>query len=180
MTFPQAPSATPPPTSRSTSLPPHHIKLALVHPQIAPNTGNIARLCVASGTELHLVRPMGFVLSDRNLRRSAMDYWSRLKFTLHDDTAAFLNAAGSDARLWMFDSAGSVDLWDAHFQDGDWLVFGSETRGLPADLLNRAPKQSIRIPQVAGERCLNLSTAAGIALYEALRQLGNAMHRADV
>ena len=151
--------------------PPHHIKMVLVHPQIAPNTGNIARLCVATGTELHLVRPMGFVLSDRNLRRSAMDYWERLRHTIHDDAEAFVRAAGESARLWMFDSTGEVDLWDADFRDGDWLVFGSETRGLPDDLMKRSPARGVRIPQVEGERCLNLSTAAGIGLYEALKQI---------
>ncbi len=153
------------------SLPVHQIKLVLVHPQIAPNTGNVARLCVATGTQLHLVRPLGFVLSDRNLRRSAMDYWDRLKFTLHDDVDAFVHFAGEAARMWMFDSGGEIDLWDADFRDGDWLVLGSETRGLPADLLAKAPGRSVRIPQVAGERCLNLATAAGIALYEALRRI---------
>jgi tRNA (cytidine/uridine-2'-O-)-methyltransferase len=152
-------------------LPQHQIKVVLVHPQIAPNTGNIGRLCVATGAELHLVRPLGFVLSERNLRRSAMDYWPRLKWRLHDDTTAFVQSAGEAARMWMFDSAGRVDLWDADFQDGDWLVFGSETRGIPDDLLSRAPQRSVRIPQVAGERCLNLATAAGIALYEALRRV---------
>jgi tRNA (cytidine/uridine-2'-O-)-methyltransferase len=151
------------------SLPPHQIKVVLVHPQIAPNTGNIARLCVATGAELHLVRPMGFVLSDRNLRRSAMDYWARLRHWVHDDVDSFLRFAGDGARMWMFDSAGKVALWDADFRDGDWLVFGSETRGLPAHLMTRAPGRSVHIPQVAGERCLNLATAAGIALYEALR-----------
>jgi tRNA (cytidine/uridine-2'-O-)-methyltransferase len=153
------------------TLPAHQIRLALIHPQIAPNTGNIARLCVATGAELHLVRPMGFVLSDRNLRRSAMDYWERLKFTVHDDADAFLRYTGKVARLWMFDSAGEVDLWDADFRDGDWLVFGSETRGLPADWMARSPGRAVRIPQVAGERCLNLATAAGIALYEVLRRI---------
>ena len=73
--------------------------------------------------------------------------------------------------MWMFDSAGEVELWEADFQDGDWLVFGSETRGLPSELMSRAPKRSVRIPQVGGERCLNLATAAGIALYEALRRV---------
>jgi tRNA (cytidine/uridine-2'-O-)-methyltransferase len=153
------------------SLPAHQFKLALVHPQIAPNTGNIGRLCVAAGADLHLVRPMGFVLSDRKLRRSAMDYWSRLRHTVHDDVSAFLQFAGDDARMWMFDSAGEIELWDADFKDGDWLVFGSETRGVPPELMTRAPERTIRIPQVAGERCLNLATAAGIALYEALRRI---------
>ncbi len=147
---------------------PHRLSIVLVHPQIAPNTGNIARLCVASGARLHLVRPLGFVLSDRNLRRSAMDYWPRLQLTVHDDLPAFLASRGGD-RMWMFDSTGQTSLWDADFKDGDALVFGSETRGLPPELLAVSPGRSVRIPQVAGERCLNLSTSAGIALYQALR-----------
>ena len=149
-------------------LPAHNLKVALVHPQIAPNTGNIARLCVATGTELHLVRPMGFVLDDKQLRRSAMDYWPRLRFRVHDDLAAFLNHVG-DARMWMFSTKGTRSHWDADFRDSDWLVFGSETHGLPDSLLNRDAGQVLRIPQAPDERCLNLSTAAGIALYEALR-----------
>jgi tRNA (cytidine/uridine-2'-O-)-methyltransferase len=155
-------------------LPAHKFKVVLVHPQIAPNTGNIARLCVASGTELHLVRPLGFVLSDRNLRRSAMDYWPRLKLTIHDDTSDFLRFAQTPPRMWMFDSEADVELWDADFKDGDWLLFGSETRGLPADLISNAPGPTVRIPQVQGERCLNLATAVGIALYEALRKVKRA------
>ena len=110
-------------------LKPHRLSVALLQPQIAPNTGNIARLCVAAGVHLHLVRPMGFVLSDHNLRRSAMDYWPRLKLTVHDDTAAFL-AAAADGRRWLFSSKGGRSLWDADFRDGDYLVFGSETRGI--------------------------------------------------
>ena len=152
-------------------LPSHRIRLALLQPQIAPNTGNIARLCVATGTELHLVRPMGFVLSDRNLRRSAMDYWKRLRLTVHDDTAAFFAHVGIGATTWLFDSAGDIELWDARFCDGDWLIFGSETRGIDRQILAQYPRRTIRIPQVTGERCLNLSTAAGVALYESLRRI---------
>jgi tRNA (cytidine/uridine-2'-O-)-methyltransferase len=151
-------------------LPPHRLKIALVSPQIAPNTGNIARLCVASATELHLVRPLGFVLSDRQLKRSAMDYWPRLNLTLHGDLAAFLERIG-DERAWMLTSKGTISLWDADFADGDWLIFGNETHGLPDQLLQRDPARNVRIPQAAGERCLNLSTAVGIVLYEALRRL---------
>ena len=152
-----------------TGLKPHNLKVALVHPQIAPNTGNIARLCVATGTELHLVRPMGFVLDDRELRRSAMDYWPRLKLTVHDDLAAFLRAVGT-ASMWMFSTRGGRSHWEADLRDGDWLVFGSETHGLPSSMLERDPTRVVRIPQAGGERCLNLSTAAGIGLYEALRR----------
>jgi tRNA (cytidine/uridine-2'-O-)-methyltransferase len=151
------------------SLPAHRFKVALLQPQIAPNTGNIARLCVATGTPLHLVRPLGFVLSDRQLRRSAMDYWPRLKLVVHDDTPSFFRTVG-DNRACLFDSAGAVSLWDADFRDGDWLIFGSETNGIDEVLLRR-PDRVVRIPQVEGERCLNLSTAVGIALYEALRRV---------
>lgn len=145
----------------------HSLKIALFQPQIAPNTGNIARLCVATGTELHLVRPLGFVLSDKNLKRSAMDYWARLKLTVHDDNAAFFNSIPRD-RCWFFSTKATRSFWNAPYQDGDVLVFGSETHGLPDDLATD-PERSLRIPQSRDERCLNLSTAAGIALYEALR-----------
>ena len=151
-------------------LSPHRLSIALIEPQIAPNTGNIARLCVAAGSDLHLVRPLGFVLSDQNLRRSAMDYWPRLKLTLHDDPAAF-EAAMKGRRLWMFTSKANRSFWNTDFADEDCLVFGSETHGLPWALLSREPDRCLRIPQVTGERCLNLSTSVGIALYEALRQL---------
>ena len=149
----------------------HGLKVVLVHPQIAPNTGNIARLCVAAGAELHLVRPMGFVLSDKQLRRSAMDYWPRLQLTVHDDAASWRTSINSNSRLWMFDSSGETGLWQADFRSGDHLVFGSETRGLSDELLALNSSLVVRIPQVEGERCLNLATSAGIALYEALRQI---------
>lgn len=150
---------------------PHQLKIALFQPQIAPNTGNIARLCVATGTELHLVRPLGFVLSDRELRRSAMDYWPRLKLTVHDDSAAFFASPAGNGRLWLLTSKGTRSSWEADFVDGDCLVFGNETAGLPEELIARHAGRAVRIPQAPGERCLNLSTAAGIALYEALRQV---------
>ena len=153
-------------------LPPHRLKIALLQPQIAPNTGNIARLCVATGTELHIVRPMGFVLSDRELKRSAMDYWDRLKLTLHDDTDAFFASAQSTGGTpWLFSTKGGTSLFDTPFRDGDWLLFGSETRGLSDALLTTHASTVVRIPQAENERCLNLSTAAGIGLYAALSRL---------
>ncbi len=151
-------------------LPAHHLKVVVLQPQIAPNTGNIARLCVATGSELHLVRPMGFVLSDRQLKRSALDYWPRLKLTLHDDNAAFFAAVGSGS-FWLFTSKGDQSLWGAGFADGDWLVFGSETRGIDPILVASHPGRAVRIPQAAGERCLNLATAAGVGLFEALGRI---------
>jgi tRNA (cytidine/uridine-2'-O-)-methyltransferase len=161
-------------------LAPHRLSVALLQPQIAPNTGNVARLCVATGTALHLARPLGFVLGDKELRRSAMDYWPRLRLTVHDDTAALLAAAPPERR-WMFSSKGERPLWDADFRDGDWLVFGSETKGIAGPILDEhAPLgRVLRIPQVEGERCLNLSTSVGIALYEALRQLSGQSGASD-
>ncbi len=151
-------------------LPPHRLSVALVRPQIAPNTGNVGRLCVATGTALHLVRPLGFVLSDRNLQRAGMDYWPRLGLTVHDDLEAFTGATAT-ARRWLFTTRGDRPLWDCPFADGDCLVFGSESHGLPPDLLAAHPDRWVRIPQRPGERCLNLSTAAGIGLYGALRRI---------
>ncbi|HEY8667372.1 MAG TPA: tRNA (cytidine(34)-2'-O)-methyltransferase [Tepidisphaeraceae bacterium] len=153
-----------------TELHPHHLSIALLQPQIAPNTGNIARLCVATGTSLHLVRPLGFVLDDKNLRRSAMDYWPRVKLTVHDDEETFASAMRGK-RLWLFTSRGEKSFWEAQFEDGDCLAFGNEMRGASAAMHDLCGECSLRIPQVSGERCLNLSTAAGIALFEALRQI---------
>ena len=151
---------------------PHRVKLALLQPQIAPNTGNIARGCVATGTELHLVRPLGFVLNDKNLRRSAMDYWPRLRLTLHDDSAAFFDFARKTSNpIWLFSTKGTRSLWQTRFTDGDWLIFGGETTGISSEILNTHPDRVIRIPQSPGERCLNLSAAAAIALFESLRQI---------
>jgi tRNA (cytidine/uridine-2'-O-)-methyltransferase len=151
-------------------LPPHRLKLAVLEPQIAPNTGNIARLCVATGTELHLVRPLGFVLSDKQLKRSAMDYWPRLRLTLHDDVATFFSAVGVD-RFWLFTSKAQRSLWSADLRDGDWLILGNETSGIDPAIVARHPDRAVRIPQAAGERCLNLATAAGIVVYHALREI---------
>lgn len=157
----------------SVTLGEHRLKVALLQPEIAPNTGNIGRLCVATGTELHLVRPLGFVLSDRQLKRSGMDYWERLKLTVHDDDEAFFRWLG-DAGVWLFTSKGERSVWDVPFADGDVLVFGSETRGISERVRGRFPERLVRIPQAAGERCLNLSTAAGIGVYEALRRIQRA------
>src|SRR5437660_12661085 len=122
--------------SQAIDLPPHRLKVVLLQPQIAPNTGNIARACVATGSELHLVRPLGFVLSDRNLRRSAMDYWPRVRLTVHDDDAALLTAIGS-GRVRLFSSKAERNFWDAKFQNADWLILGNETHGISESLRAR-------------------------------------------
>jgi tRNA (cytidine/uridine-2'-O-)-methyltransferase len=150
---------------------PHGLKVVLVRPEIPPNTGQIARLCVAAGAELHLVRPLGFVLSDRQLKRAAMDYWQRLKLTVHDDVEAFLKVVGKE-RMWLFSSGGERSFWEVKYSPSDWLVFGNETQGLPDGMVERRPDCVVRIPQVEGERCLNLSSAVGLGVYEAIRQIG--------
>src|SRR3954471_11846581 len=118
------------------------VHVALWEPEIAPNTGNVGRLCVATGTPLHLVRPLGFVLSDRNLKRSGMDYWERLRLTVHDDDAAFF-AATAGRRAWLFTSKADRNLWQADFRDGDLLIFGSETHGLSEPIRSRYPAQTV-------------------------------------
>ena len=152
------------------NLQPHRLELALLQPQIAPNVGNVARLCVATGTTLHLVRPFGFVLDDPKFKRAALDYGDRLRRVVHDDTDAF-RAAMTGRRLWLFDSVGTTSLFDAGFADGDVLCLGSETRGIDPAWLDADRDRVLRIPQVEGERCLNLATSAGIALYAALRSV---------
>lgn len=155
-------------------LSPHQLKLVLVHPQIAPNTGNIARLCVATGTQLHLVRPLGFILSDAKLKRSAMDYWPRLQLTVHDDLDTFLQRFAQH-RIWLCENGKGRSIWQTEFQDGDALLLGSENTGLPRSLLDRFSDRQVNIPQAPNERCLNVSTAAGIVLFEALRQIQTSM-----
>ena len=147
------------------------LRVALVHPQIPPNTGNISRLCAATGSELHLVQPLGFRITDADVRRAGLDYWDSVRLTVHDDLPAFERAC-LGGRYHLFSTGGTRSLYDTDFQPGDTLVFGSETEGLPQDLLDRHPDRIVGIPILTAHvRSLNLSTSAGIALYEALRQI---------
>ena len=151
-------------------LPPHNLAVALVRPQIPQNVGNVGRTCVATGSPLHLVRPMGFVLDDKRIKRAGLDYWPRLDVSVHESLDRF-EAATADRLLWLFDSAGTVSLFEAEFADGDVLVFGSETRGFDPEFMERHAGRVVRIPQVPGERCLNLSTSVGVGLYAALAKV---------
>jgi tRNA (cytidine/uridine-2'-O-)-methyltransferase len=149
------------------------VRIALVQPEIAPNTGNVARLCVCNGIQLHLVHPLGFRIADRNLRRAGMDYWQHLDLVEHPDLEAFLCALPPGDRVHWFSTKATTDLWEARFGDGDWLVFGSESRGLPERLRAVHPEGWLRIP-MTGEfvRSLNLSSSVAVGAYEALRQIG--------
>lgn len=145
------------------------MSIVLVEPEIPWNTGNIGRTCVAAAAALHLVGKLGFSISERRIRRSGLDYWSRLELFRHDDWDSFEGSLPAGAELFFFTAQGRKTLWETDFARNSYLVFGSESIGLPAGLLKR-PNQ-VRIPMVDGTRSLNLSTAAAVALYEGLRQM---------
>lgn len=147
------------------------LDIALVNPEIPPNTGNIARLCAAFQLHLHLVKPLGFATDDRTLKRAGLDYWPHVKLTYHEDTEAFLNAL-SQRRLFFFTTKAQQSYLDVCYQANDCLVFGSETSGLDAALLKRYWDRAITIPMFGPVRSLNLSSAVAMATGEALRQLG--------
>lgn len=148
---------------------PFHI--VLIEPEIPPNTGNIARLCGATGTVLHLVGKLGFSTDDRTLKRAGLDYWSEVEIHYWRDFAE-LQGRYPDGRFFFTSKKAGKSYAEAVFREGDFLVFGKETQGLPEELLARNMETSIRIPIFGRVRSLNLSTAAGIVLYEALRQTG--------
>lgn len=147
-------------------------RIVLVEPEIPPNTGNIARLCAATGAELHLVEPLGFEITDRALKRAGLDYWEHVRWKAWPSWGA-LESAQPSWQPWLFTTKASRSFWDVEFTAGDWLVFGRETRGLPEDLLALHAERCCTIPMMGGPgaRSLNLATAAAIGLYEALRQI---------
>jgi tRNA (cytidine/uridine-2'-O-)-methyltransferase len=148
------------------------LHVALIQPEIPPNTGNIARLCAATGSVLHLVGRLGFSIDDRQLKRAGLDYWHAVSVRCWPDLATLL-ASSPAARCWYTSKKAGRTYLQADFRPGDFLVFGKETVGLPEGLLADNAARSLRIPIFSTEvRSLNLSTAAGIVLYEALRQTG--------
>jgi len=148
---------------------PFHI--VLVEPEIPPNTGNIARLCGATGTILHLVGKLGFSTDDRYLKRAGLDYWSEVDIRYWPDLAA-LKQAYPEGRFIYTSKKAPKSYLDMEFRPGDFMVFGKETKGLPDELIEANPETALRIPIIGKVRSLNLSTSAGIVLYEALRQTG--------
>ncbi len=148
--------------------------IALHEPKIAPNTGNIIRLCANNGCSLHLIEPLGFELDEKKLRRAGLDYGDLARVTLHKDYQAFLEAMAG-ARIMVCTTKGSRPHSEIQFQEGDVLLFGAETSGLPMDIIEAAPlEQRLRIPMQTNSRSLNLSNAVAIISYEAWRQLGYA------
>jgi tRNA (cytidine/uridine-2'-O-)-methyltransferase len=146
------------------------LHIVLIEPEIPQNTGNIARLCVAAGVRLHLVGPLGFSIDEKAVRRAGMDYWERLDLQTWSSWEE-LQSANPAARFFFLSSKVEKAYWDAEFQDGDFLVFGRETKGLPASLLAAHPETTLTIPMSEGTRSINLATSVGIVLYEAIRQL---------
>lgn len=149
------------------------LHVVLFQPEIPQNTGNIGRTCAFTNLRLHIIRPMGFVITDKNLKRSGMDYWRALDVNYHDDWAAFRASPLGPKRLWLFSTKAQKTHWDARFEAGDGLLFGRESAGCP-DWLHEeiGLEMSLTLARYSDNplRSLNLSTAAGIAVYEALRQ----------
>lgn len=144
------------------------LHIVLVEPEIPPNTGNVARLCAATGCALHLVEPLGFRIDDRELKRAGLDYWHALDVVVHPSLDAFLERTAA-MRRWFFSAHAERPYARAHFSPGDVLVFGRETKGLPKTLIDAQGERALRIPIRPGSvRSINLSTAVGIATYAAL------------
>src|SRR5581483_6506885 len=147
------------------------LHVALWEPEIPPNTGNIARLCAATGVSLHLIGRLGFRLDDRSLRRAGLDYWPAVDVHRHCTMADF-HAAMASVRVFTLSAHATIKYTAPRYQDGDCLLFGSESHGLPASVLQAAPERALTIPMPGGKvRSLNLATAVGIVLFEALRQV---------
>jgi len=146
------------------------LHIVLVAPEIPHNAGAAGRLALATGARLHLVKPLGFSLDDKQVRRAGLDYWPEVDLRVWEDFAALQAAADPAARFWMLSTKAERTHWEADFRDGDYLVFGRESRGLPEAMVRAAGERALRIPMAeGGARSLNLSTAVAIVLYEALR-----------
>ncbi len=149
------------------------MNIVLLEPEIPPNTGNVARLCAATRSTLHLIEPFGFKLDDRQLKRAGLDYWEHLAWHRWADWPAFQKQLPAGARLWLIESHGTRHYAQAEYQPGDYLVFGRETAGLPRKIIEQHRDRWLRIPMLhAGVRSLNLSNCVALVLYEALRQQG--------
>ena len=151
------------------------LNIVLVEPEIPPNTGNIGRLCLATGAHLHLVGPLGFSLEDRALRRAGLDYWHLVRVSRWADLPELWRHAGEEARFWYLTTKATRPYWEESFRPNDYLVFGRETKGLPEPLLAANRERILTIPmQNDSTRSLNLATAVAIVLYEGMRQLSGA------
>lgn len=149
------------------------LNIVFVEPEIPPNTGNIARTCAATDTRLHLVKPLGFSIDDKQVKRAGLDYWPYVDLEIHESLDDFMRKYG-DRRLWLATTKGGKMYADVKFEDGDFILFGRETKGLPRDFIAAHESKAIRIPMSENTRArsFNLSNSANIILFEALRQMG--------
>ncbi len=145
--------------------------IVLVEPEIPQNAGNIARTCAVTGSKLHLVRPLGFDVSDKYLKRAGLDYWQYLDITYYDSVKEVMDKFYNGSNFWFFSTKSKHIHSDVSYKDGDFLVFGKETKGLPEDLLKEHYSECVRLPMMGELRSLNLSNAVCVGVYEALRQL---------
>ncbi len=145
--------------------------IVLVEPEIPQNTGNIVRTCAATGCKLHLVRPLGFEVSDKYLKRAGLDYWHFVDISFYDDIGE-LFAKFPEGRFWFYSTKAARTHSDVQYREGDFLVFGKETKGLPEELLAKRYDEAVRIPMIGEIRSLNLSNSVAVAVYEGWRQLG--------
>ena len=153
----------------SPTVPPSGFNIVLVEPEIPPNTGNVGRLCLGTGSRLHLVKPLGFSLSDKELKRAGLDYWAEVDVTVWDSLEALRAAQAEGARYFFLTTKSQQPYYEASFQPGDFLVFGRETKGLPEKILRENAEHCLTIP-MQGTRSLNLATSVAIVLFEAVRQ----------
>ena len=147
------------------------MNIALLEPEIPANTGNIGRTCVVTGTSLHLIGPLGFRIDERSLKRAGLDYWDKLDVTVYKNCEEFYNIHGN-SRIWYLTTKAEKAYTEADFRPDDFLMFGKETAGIREEILVANRDRCVRIPMRSDERSLNLSNAAAIVLYEALRQNG--------
>lgn len=146
-------------------------KIVLVEPEIPNNTGNIGRTCIGADSELHLIGPLGFEIDDKRLRRAGLDYWPHLKWYQYKSFEDWIQQVPDVRRIHFFTTKTNHHIYESSFQEGDWLVFGKETKGLSAEILERFPDQHVTLPMFGPIRSLNLANAVSIGLYEAIRQI---------
>ena len=149
---------------------PIRLNVVLIEPEIPSNTGNIGRSCVGYQAQLHVVGKLGFELSDKRLRRAGLDYWHHLTFSHHPTFEAWWSKVQDPSRVFFFTTKASKDFSKNDYQDGDWIVFGRETKGLDESLLNQFPDQCLTIPMPGPIRSLNLATSVAMVLFEAFRK----------
>ena len=145
------------------------VNIVLVEPEIPQNTGNIVRTCAATGTRLHIVKPMGFQIDDKKLKRAGLDYWHFLNIQYYENLEDFFEK-NKGGRFFYLSSKAPTAYTEVNYKDNDFLLFGKETKGLPEKLLMEHPERAVRIPMISSARCLNLSNSAAIVVYETLRQ----------